>query len=244
MAIPITVKSMDEVPEEMREFVSESDGVFSYDNERAFKALKDEREISKSAKAAYAPFKALGITAEEVNGIREKLKSFEATGKTPEEISELISRAATPPPKPDFSKTTEFLEMKKELDEAKKFRKSYEAEVAKNLENLRNDLVRKEIHTLPDKVDKEALLSLLDETKMFERFTLNEQKNGLAPFQDKLPADYLTEFAERHKCIKTSTPGMAKPGNANILTGAATDYAAAREKGDISGMLNYCPEAK
>ena len=66
MAIQISVKSIEEVPEEMREFVTEQDGVFSYDNDRAFKALKDEREISKTAKSALAPFKALNMTPEQL----------------------------------------------------------------------------------------------------------------------------------------------------------------------------------
>jgi len=238
MAIQITAKTMDEVPEEMREFVTEKDGVFSYDNEKAFKALKDEREISKSAKAAYAPYKALGMTAEQITA---KIKEFEDLGKTPAEIAELIAKAEKPAPKPDFKKSTEYLEQQKTIEELLKFKQNYEAEAAKNLKNLRNDLVRKAILAQPDKVDKEALLSIIEDTNLFDRFALNDTKDGLAPISDKLPADFLTDFAERHRCIKVSTPGNATPGNATIKTVGGAEYAAAKDKGDIQGMLANCP---
>lgn len=43
MGVNINVKSIEEVPEVMREFVSESDGAFVYDADKAFKALVEER---------------------------------------------------------------------------------------------------------------------------------------------------------------------------------------------------------
>lgn len=239
MAVQIEVKSLEEVPEIMREFVTEQEGTFQFDPDKAFKALKEEREISKTAKAAYAPFKALGMTAEEITG---KLKEWSDIGKTPSEIAELIAKSAEPVPKPDFTKTTEYLKMQKELAEAKKFRESYEAEKALNLKNRRNDFVRKIIRELPDKVDKEGLSSLVEDTKLFESFTLNETNDGLNPINDKLPGDYLLEFAEKHHQIKTSTPGIAAPGNTTITKANFGDgYAAAKAKGDIQGMLANAP---
>ena len=44
MGVAIDVKSLEEVPEIMREFVTEADGGFDYDFDKAFKALKEERE--------------------------------------------------------------------------------------------------------------------------------------------------------------------------------------------------------
>ena len=235
MAIQISVKSIEEVPEEMREFVTEQDGVFSYDNDRAFKALKDEREISKTAKSALAPFKALIMTP-------EQLAEFVNLGKTPAELSELIQKVNKPQPKPDFTKTTEYLEQQKQINELLKFKERSEALEAETLKNKRNDLVRAAVRALPDKVDKELFGSLVEET-LFDRFSLNETKDKLNPVGDKLPEDFLLEFAEKYRCIKPSTPGKAAPGNASIGT-QNTDYETAKKNGDTMGMLAHAPEFK
>ena len=47
MGVGLNVKSLDEVPEIMREFVTKADGGFDYDEARSFKALKEEREGGK-----------------------------------------------------------------------------------------------------------------------------------------------------------------------------------------------------
>ena len=50
MAIQVNVGGINDVPEIMREFVTENNGVFTYDEEKAFQALKTERESAKNAR--------------------------------------------------------------------------------------------------------------------------------------------------------------------------------------------------
>lgn len=241
MSIQVMAKTLEEIPAEMRDFVTEKDGVFSYDSERAFKALKEEREAHRTAKAELSPFKALNMTAEEIQAIQAKVKGFTELGKSPAELAELIEKAGKPAPKPDVRKSTEYLELQKQMETLLDFKKNYEAEVAKNLENRRNEFVRKAIMSQLDKVNKEGLLSLFEEMNLFQKFALNDSKDGLAPINDKLPADYIQDFAERNHFIKLSTPGKAQPGNVGIKPTGGADYAAAKEKGDIQGMLSHCP---
>ena len=89
MAIQVTAKSLDEIPEVMREFVTGSDGVFSYDEEKAFAALKTERENARTARGALVQFRALNLTP-------ERIKAFADLGKSPAELAELIAKAARP----------------------------------------------------------------------------------------------------------------------------------------------------
>ena len=60
MAIQVNVGGINEVPEIMREFVTENNGVFSYDEEKAFQALKNERESAKNARNERAEEDAIG----------------------------------------------------------------------------------------------------------------------------------------------------------------------------------------
>jgi hypothetical protein len=50
MSIQQNVKSLEELPEVMREFVEERDGAFFYDAEKAFNALVNERNAHRDTK--------------------------------------------------------------------------------------------------------------------------------------------------------------------------------------------------
>ncbi|MBQ8754589.1 MAG: hypothetical protein IJZ19_06115 [Lentisphaeria bacterium] len=66
MGVAINVKSLEEVPEIMREFVTEADGGFDYDFDKAFKALKEEREGRRADRKELAGFKGLNVTPETI----------------------------------------------------------------------------------------------------------------------------------------------------------------------------------
>lgn len=112
----------------------------------------------------------------------------------------------------------------------------FEAAEAENLRNKRNDLVRKAVREMSDEFDKELFGAFVDET-LLERFALNDEKNGLAPVDGKLPGDYLAELAGKFNFRKTSTPGDAKPGNAGMSSGSKANIDAALQKGDYLAAL-------
>lgn len=235
MAIPLKVESLESVPEIMREFVTEVDGGFEFADDKAFQALKNEREISKNAKAALSPYKALNVPA-------EQLAAYVQLGKTPEEIAQLIAKANQPAAKPDVTNSTEYLEMKKQVDSLLEMKTKYEKAEAENLRNKRNDLVRASVRALPDEYDKELFGGFVEE--IIDKFSLNETGDGLNPIGGKLPGDYLVDLAKTYKFIKTSTPGKATPGNATMASTGNNAFAAAKQAGDVQGMLANAPEIK
>ena len=235
MAIPLKVESLESVPEIMREFVTEVDGGFEFSDDKAFQALKNEREISKNAKAALSPYKALNVPA-------EQLAAYVQLGKTPEEIAQLIAKANQPAAKPDVTNSTEYLELKKQVDSLLEMKTKYEKAEAENLRNKRNDLVRASVRALPDEYDKELFGGFVEE--IIDKFSLNETGDGLNPIGGKLPGDYLVDLAKTYKFIKTSTPGKATPGNATMASTGNNAFAAAKQAGDVQGMLANAPEIK
>lgn len=233
MAIPLNVQSMDAIPEIMREFVTEVDGNYEFADDKAFQALKNEREISKTAKAALSPFKALNVPA-------EQLAAYLQLGKTPDELALLIAKANQPIKKTDITNSTEYLEMKKQVESLLEMKNEYEAAKAENLKNKRNDLVRAGVRALPDEYDKELFGGFVEE--IMDKFSLNETGDGLNPIDGKLPGDYLADLAHTYKFIKTSTPGSAQPGNATMASTGSTAFAAAKQAGNIDAMINAAPK--
>ena len=90
MGVSVNVKSLDEVPEIMREFVTEADGGFDCDAERAFKALKEEREGRRADRRELASFNGLNIAP-------DVIQAFLDLGRSPEEIASIIENASTDP---------------------------------------------------------------------------------------------------------------------------------------------------
>ncbi len=234
MPIPLKVASIEEVDEKARKFVTEKDGEFFLDNDQLLAGQKAERTISDGLRKELAPFKALGMSA-------EALQALVDLGKPADELARMMADAAKPPAEPDVTKSTAFLEMKKELDAIRGFKEKFEAAEAENLKNKRNDYVRKAARALPDNVDKDLLMNFLEESGMFDRFAMNKEQSGLDPVGDKLPGDYLLDLANRYRFQKASTPGIAKPGTTTIQQNGSAAFAAAKESGDIDAMINAAP---
>lgn len=230
MAVKIEVQKLEEVPEEMREFVTEQDGVFSYDSERAFKALKAEREVSRTARSELSAFKNLNVSADQI-------AAYLKLGK-PEEISERLSKKVEPQavPTPDVTKSEEYLLLRKEVDALKEMKAKYEAAEAENLRNKRDGFVRDLVKKLPDEVDKDMALAYAED--IMGMFELNDSRDGLKPVGDKLPEDFLLGKVKALHFIKPSTPGKADVGNATISQKNSA-YEQARAKGDIQGMIAH-----
>ena len=252
MGVAINVKSLEEVPEIMREFVTEADGGFVYDQDKAFKALKEEREGRRTDRKELASFKGLNVTP-------ENIKAFLELGKTPEEISALIEAAANADPDADAAKLsaaekarltaekdlrslrTEFDKLKARIEESD--RKAADADLRDKCERI--------IGQLPDSIDRDkarlwllggATAEGLEVKGTYRNFTRNaigdiEDINGLSP------VDYVTAMANALGYKKSSTPGNAAPGNATMTGGSAGSaaYAAAKESGNYEGMALNCP---
>ena len=234
MSIPLKVASIEEVDEKARKFVTEKDGEFFLDNDALMAGQKAERTISDGLRKELAPFKALGMSA-------DALQALVDLGKPADELARMMADAAKPPAEPDVTKSTAFLEMKKELDAIRGFKEKFEAAEAENLKNKRNDYVRKAARALPDNVDKDLLMNFLEESGMFDRFAMNKEQSGLDPVGDKLPGDYLLDLANRYRFQKSSTAGIAKPGTATIPKNGGETFAAAKESGNIDAMIAAAP---
>jgi DNA-binding transcriptional MerR regulator len=230
MSVPLAIESLETLDPELSKYVSEVDGKFVFDNDQFKRGLVAEREISAGLRNELNTWKGLGMSIDQI-------KEFAALGKTPAELSAALAANNNA----SSVDRTEYLKLQKELEEVRKFQNMYEEERKKVRENTRDSAVRKLIADLPDEVDKERLTSLAEEV-LFGRFELNEAGDALNAVGDKLPADYLAEFAKKHGLLKPSTPGIAKPGSASIAqAGNAAAFKAAKESGDIDGAILNAP---
>ena len=227
MSIPVSVSSIEEIDTDLQKYVTESDGQFVFDNEKFKSGLIAERNISANLRSELNAFKNLGMSVDEIKDLVEKSKQQPAIQQT----------------QPDIDRT-KYLEMQKELELAKEFRTMYEKERAKVRANTRDKLVRDLIRNMPDEFDKERL-EVLAEDVLFSKFELNDAGDALSAVGDKLPSDYITNFANVHGFKKASTAGVTKPGNANInAAGKTAAYTAAKETRDYGAMLRNAPELK
>lgn len=252
MGVAINVKSLEEVPEIMREFVTEADGGFAYDAEKAFKALKEEREGRRTDRKELASFKGLNVTP-------ETIKAFAELGKTPEEIAALlaVSNTSATDSASRYSESEkarllaekelktlrgDFDKLKARIEEAD--RKAADADLRDKCEKI--------IGQLPDSIDRDkarlwllggATAEGLEVKGTYRNFTRNaigdiEDINGVSPL------DYVTAMSNALGYKKASTPGNANPGNATMTGNGSAAYAAAKEKGDYAGMALNCPAVK
>lgn len=232
MSIQLTVNSIDEVDTDLQKYVTESDGKFVFDNEAFKKGLIAEREISAGLKSELSAFKGLGMSVDQI-------KAFADLGKTPAELADAIAKAANPPAS-DVD-MTKYLELQKRVATLEGVQQKYEEERGKVRANTRDKLVRDLIRQMPDEFDKERFESLAEEV-LFGKFELNEAGDALNAVGDKLPADYLANFANAHGYKKSSTAGNANPGNANFSnTGKSAAFSAAKEAGDIDAAIANAP---
>lgn len=251
MGVAINVKSLEDVPEIMREFVTEVDGGFEYDEAKAFKALKEEREGRRADRKELASFKGLNVTP-------DAIKAFIDLGKSPQEIADIIEAAANADPEGNAAKLSETekakLTAEKELRSLKaefdKLKARIEESDRKAADADLRDKCEKIIGQLPENIDRDkarlwllggATAEGLEVKGTYRNFTRNaigdiEDINGLSP------VDYVTAMSNALGYKKSSTPGSAAPGNAT-MTGTAGNaaYAAAKEKGDYTSMALNCP---
>lgn len=232
MSIEVVAESIDKIDPDLQKYVTESDGKLVFDNESFKKGLIAEREISAGLKAELSQYKNSGMSADDV-------KAFAALGKKPSEISDIIAKANTP--SNSQIDTVKYLEMQKELELAREFRAKYEAERAKVMANTRDKLVRELIRKMPEEYDRERF-EVLAEDVLFDKFSVNEAGDALEAVGDKLPADYLAEFAKKHGMLKTSTAGNANAGNATLnASGKVAAFNTAKENRNYGAMINNAP---
>ena len=197
MAIKISAESLEEVPEVMREFVSESDGALVYDEERAFKALVEERNGRR--------------------GDRKELAKFKELGKTSEELAELLKSAGNGNQAgSDPTKSAEYLTLKKQFEELdgkyKPVLEAYEKERAEKLSRDTWDAVEKLIGQLDDKYDRERVREWAKDSKSY--FKLNAISE-LDEVDGKKPLDFIISKADKLKLLKESTPSKFGSGRVN-----------------------------
>lgn len=232
MSIQLTVNSINEVDTDLQKYVTESDGKFLFDNDAFKKGLIAEREVSAGLKAELSAFKGLGMSVDQI-------KAFAALGKTPAELAEAIAKAANPPA--GDVDMTKYLELQKRVATLEGVQQKYEEERGKVRANTRDKLVRDLIRQMPEEFDKERFEKLAEEV-LFGKFDLNDAGDALNAIGDKLPADYLSDFANAHGFKKSSTAGSANPGNANIgNSGKSAAFEAAKKAGDIDSAINNAP---
>ena len=237
MAVPLNVSSMEEVPEIMREFVTEDNGVFSHDADRAFAALKTERANSRAARNELAPFKALGKTVEELQalinsatdeGSYQKLTAAEQQNRSLEKQLKTLQ--------------TQFAALQEEAANSKK------AATDAKLRKIAGEM----IDSLPDEIDKDRARAWLLGSKTANGVEISgAYKNAFALDEDGdlqevsgvSAADWLKETAEALGFKKTSTPGKANPGNADLNNRNAA-FEAAKSAGNLKAMLANAPAKK
>lgn len=197
MAIKISAESLEEVPEVMREFVSESDGALVYDEERAFKALVEERNGRR--------------------GDRKELAKFKELGKTSEELAELLKSAGNGNQAgSDPTKSAEYLTLAKQLEELKNayepMKADYEREKAEKAKRETWDAVEKMIDKLDDKYDRELVREWAKDSRGY--FKLNAISE-LEDIDGKKPLDFIISKADKLKLLKESTPSKFGSGRVN-----------------------------
>ena len=244
----------DAIPEIMAEFVTESDGANVYDYERAFKALKEEREGRRADRKELASFKGIGKTVEE-------LAALVALGKSADEISAIMEAAANG--SADMAKLSEAEKARLIAEKELKNLRS-ELETIKNRQaeadrlaadaNLRK-LVGELIDQLPPEQDKEKHRMYWLGGKTSDGLAVNGvyqnlfKVNAIGDLEDigdKSPLDHITAVGNAMNFRKVSNPGAANPGNSslNVQGGKSAAFTTAQQARDIQGMLNNAPEIK
>lgn len=239
MSIELKVGGIDEVPEVMRPYVSEKDGVIVYDDEAAMKGLRAERDTTKTLKSDKAKVEA-------------ELLKYTALGKSPEELAAAISAN-------DGAKLTEA--EKKNLEQSNIIKdlqskvgalmnEKAEAErIAKDMQ-LRK-AVESIIDQLPQDQDREKHRAYWLGGKTADgvefggayksTFKLGES-GAVENVGDKSASDYIAAVGKSFNFTKASNPGIASAGNATIGNGSGSAaYLAAKKSGDVGGMIASAP---
>src|SRR5690554_4932413 len=137
MPLPLTVDSIDDVPEAIRDQYKEVDGVFRLDLEgyedpaNLKSALQKEREAAKNA--------------------AKQVKAWESIGKTPEEIQELLE-AQQKKQEEDLNKAGEWDKLKAQMND----------QFAKEKEKLQSALTAKERAIEKHLIDAQATAAIAE----------------------------------------------------------------------------------
>ena len=114
---------------------------------------------------------------------------------------------------------------------------------AENARNKCRDLARQAVTALPDKYDRERITKFV-ETFVADKLKLDAAGTGLAAVGEELFPDYLVKLADSLGVVKASTGGRAGVGTATIGAGGGEGYAAAKQAGNLVGMIAAAPEVK
>lgn len=244
----------DAIPEIMQEFITDGeDGVKVYDYERAFKALKEEREGRRADRKELATYKGIGKSIDELTALAN-------LGKTPDELVALMEAAASGAA--DLNKLSEIEKGKLTAEkELKTLRAELEKIQARQAESDRlaadaklRALVEGLIDQLPPEQDKDKHRLYWLGGKTQDGLSVNGvyqnhfKVNAIGDIEDigeKSPVDYISAVGNAMNFRKTSTPGGAHPGNSSLNQGGrSAAFANAQKSRDVMAMLEAAPDAK
>ena len=226
------VKSLNDVPENIRSLFAENDGVVSLDETRVrtdvdvanVKRDKDkERDLGNAAKAELAKFKALGSTPEEIT---EKIADLESRSGNSTEQTEKIANLQR-----DLRKAkSDYDTLKGELDAIKP---DYEKIKTENRQRKTGDALTDFVKTLKN-VDAERLSRALKKDIMLGLIELDESGEGLVCKDGTKLEEYAMATAQDFGFILTNTPGESRPGTEHPFSANAKRNADNREAGSLS----------
>ena len=235
------------IPEIMQEFITDGeDGAKVYDYERAFKALKEEREGRRADRKELATFKGIGKSVDELTALVN-------LGKTPEELTALMEAAVNGAN--NLNKLTEAEKAKLTAEkELKSLRSELEKIQARQAESDRlaadaklRSLVEDLIGQLPPEQDRDKHRLYWLGGKTSDGIGVNGvyqnhfKVNAIGDIEDigeKSPLDYITAVGNAMNFRKTSKPGNAPAGNADLASGGNNAaYDSALKSGDYLGAL-------
>lgn len=219
-----TVKSLNDLPENIRELFVEEDGVISLDETRVrtetdvanVKRDKDkERDLANAAKAELSKFKAIGKTSEE---IAEKIADLESrSGNSSEQTEKLVTLQR------ELRKVkSEHDAIKTELDT---IRPDYERIQTENRQRKTAETLGDFVKTLKG-VDAERLTRYLKKDIMLGMIGLDETGEVLVCKDGSKLEDYAMDVAKDFGFIRVNTPGKSNaptlPISARAKTGSAS----------------------
>lgn len=208
------VKSLNDLPENIRGLFTEKDGAVSLDETRVktdvdianMKKSKD-KEVSyhNAAKAELAKFKAIGKTPEEIESRIADLES--RSGNSTEQTEKIASLQR------DLRKAlTDNSALKGELNTIKP---DYENIKAENRQRKTGDALSEFVKTLKN-VDNDRLTRSLKKDIMLGLIELDESGEGLVCKDGSKLEDYAMDTAKDFGFLLSSTPGRSNPGSDHI----------------------------
>lgn len=208
------VKSLDDLPENIRDLFTLENGVLSLDETRTktdvdvanVKRDKDkERNLGNGYKAELAKFRELGNTADE---IAEKIADLESRSGNSTEQTEKIANLQR-----DLRKAqNDFNTLKTELETIKP---DYEKIKTENRQRKTGETLSDFVKTLKN-VDTDRLTRALKKDIMLGLIELDESGEGLVVKDGTKLEDYALNTAKDFGFITANTPGGSRDSNDNI----------------------------